>query len=530
MTISNILENIVIGSGPAGISAAWALIKQGHTVTMLDVGEQMEVEKSDLRSRLASVEPQEWSPEDFSAYTSTIRSKQIDGIHPFGSDFLFRDPIGFSESKKNSIGLRPSFAKGGLSNGWGASILPYRQEDIMDWPAETRELGSYYEALRDFMPMAGKDDDIKDLFPMLGISENTSLDLSSQAEKLLNRLEAKKNQLNQSGIYFGQARQAASRQECRNCSMCLYGCPYGVIFNATQTLEQLLKNPAFSYRKGYYVTRFQEQNDNVQLWAVEIISNQEVQFFTKRLFVACGVLPTSQLVLNSLEYFDKPIHMKDSQHFFLPLLHSWKPKPNPSTEESNSLVQLFLEIIGTNTQEKTAHIQIYTFNDLFAVDMRKRFGPFAKLFSPLINLLSQRLIVAQGFLHSDYSAKIELTLIKEGKKTKLQLKEKYNTNTKNAINHIRKKLYKISRLAGLFPLTPLSRLGIVGSSFHCGSTFPMRDNPTGLDSDTLGRPAGLKRVFVVDASVFPSIPATTITLSVMANAYRIAIESIKVID
>lgn len=114
MTVPEITDNIVIGSGPAGITAAWALIKQGHTVTMLDVGEQLESVKSDLRSRLASVEPQERSPEDFTAYTSTIRSKQIDGIHPFGSDFLFRDPIGFNEGQNNNtIGLRPSFAKGG---------------------------------------------------------------------------------------------------------------------------------------------------------------------------------------------------------------------------------------------------------------------------------------------------------------------------------------------------------------------------------------------------------------------------------
>ena len=53
----------------------------------------------------------------------------------------------------------------------------------------------------------------------------------------------------------------------------------------------------------------------------------------------------------------------------------------------------------------------------------------------------------------------------------------------------------------------------------------MKKNPIGLESDTLGRIAGLKRVYIIDASVLPSIPATTITLSVMANAHRIAMES-----
>ena len=105
------------------------------------------------------------------------------------------------------------------------------------------------------------------------------------------------------------------------------------------------------------------------------------------------------------------------------------------------------------------------------------------------------------------------------------MEERINAKTKDAISRIQKKLGKLSREAGVLPLTRFGRKGIAGSSCHGGSTFPMRDRPTGLESDTLGRPAGLQRVFVVDASVLPSIPATTITLSVMANAHRIATES-----
>ena len=50
----------------------------------------------------------------------------------------------------------------------------------------------------------------------------------------------------------------------------------------------------------------------------------------------------------------------------------------------------------------------------------------------------------------------------------------------------------------------------------------MKKAPGALETDALGRLSGLQRVHLVDASVLPSIPATTITLSVMANAHRIA--------
>lgn len=525
------MEDIVVGSGPAGVSAAWALVKQGRNVTMIDVGEQLEVEKSDLRGRLASVEPGEWLTQDITAWAARRRSGKTDGMRPFDSDVLFRDSVGHSEDdeKNPSIGLRPSFASGGLSNGWGSSILPYRQQDIMDWPASTTALDRHYQALREFMPMAGKADSLKDLFPKLGMPADNALPMSSQAEALLSRLEAKKRELNRSGIFFGQARQAVN-QNCRKCGMCLYGCPYGVIYNAGKTREKLLESGAFSYQKGFYVSRFEEHNGGVRLWAQDIASRGEVQFSAKRLYVACGVLSTAKLLMNSLDYFDQPVYLKDSQHFFLPLLHTWNPGQNPASEETNSLVQLFIEIIDPDLHAKTTHVQLYTYNDLFQVDMRQRFGAFAKLFTPLIRQLSRRLIVAQGFLHSDYSSQIELRLIRKGSGSRLRMTEKQNPDTRDFINATQNKLANLARTVRLLPLTPFGHAGVAGSSFHCGSSFPMKDKPSGLESDTLGRPAGLKRVFVVDASVLPDIPATTITLSVMANAHRIASESAGLAD
>jgi len=42
------------------------------------------------------------------------------------------------------------------------------------------------------------------------------------------------------------------------------------------------------------------------------------------------------------------------------------------------------------------------------------------------------------------------------------------------------------------------------------------------ETDDLGRLSGWSRIHIVDASVLPAIPASTITFSVMANAHRIA--------
>ncbi len=61
-----------------------------------------------------------------------------------------------------------------------------------------------------------------------------------------------------------------------------------------------------------------------------------------------------------------------------------------------------------------------------------------------------------------------------------------------------------------------------GASYHTGGGFPMRATPKkNTDTDTLGRPRGYQNVYLVDSTTFPSVPGTTIGLSIMANAYRI---------
>ncbi|MCB0324359.1 MAG: hypothetical protein KDD69_12335, partial [Bdellovibrionales bacterium] len=55
-----------------------------------------------------------------------------------------------------------------------------------------------------------------------------------------------------------------------------------------------------------------------------------------------------------------------------------------------------------------------------------------------------------------------------------------------------------------------------------GGSFPMALNPTIGQSDALGTPYGFRNLHVVDSTVLPSLPGTTVTLPVMANAHRIA--------
>lgn len=134
-----------------------------------------------------------------------------------------------------------------------------------------------------------------------------------------------------------------------------------------------------------------------------------------------------------------------------------------------------------------------------------------------------RLLLVQGYLHSDLSARIRIVLKRgdAGAAPRLHLSGVPNPQTGPALAALRRRLWAERGSLKAVPISQMLRVGQPGRGFHTGGTFPMRAHPGPFEVDVLGRPHGFTRVHVVDASVFPSLPATTITLSVMANAHRI---------
>ncbi len=381
------------------------------------------------------------------------------------------------------------------------------------------ELTPHYRAVMGMMSVAGQPDALAPLFPAQDVSALKPLTVSTQAEGLLGRLERRRADLDRHGVSFGRARVAVANA-CRDCGLCLIGCPYGYIFNAAAVVETLTRNPAFDYRRGQALG-FTEDDAGVQV-TCRLEDGRVEAIGGERLFVAAGVLPTTQLVLGSTVGPGREVQLLDSQHLFLPMLHLWSVTHDPVAEPRHALAQIFIEMLDPAVSPWTVHAQLYTYNELYADEMKGRYGR-SPLLAPLFEMLSRRLVVAQMFLHSDHSHRIGLTLAPDRRKLLARLVA--NPQMAAVASAARGKLARAVIGAGMAPLTPVSRLGAPGSSFHCGGTFPMRRDPGVLETDTLGRPGGLQRVHLVDASVLPSIPATTITFSVMANAHRIASEA-----
>jgi len=527
MTDCDQAVHCVIGSGPTGVACAHALLQRGAKVLLLDAGMTLELDRVQAVASMSERSPREWTEEQLKNFKvgMAVSTKGIPLKLAYGSDYPYREGDIHLPSDYNGIALRPSLARGGFSSVWGAAIMPYSQRDTARWPVTAADLAEHYSAVAKITGMSAVRDDLENIFPLHG-NPTAALSMSRQAKLLHERMGKHRATLNTAGIQFGQARVAVKAGEsgCVHCGLCMYGCPYSYIYNSEKTLRELQKNPNFMYRTDTVVTRVREDGRRVFVNGYHRVTKVPFEISAQRIYLGAGVIATAKIVLQSLDIYDQPVRLKDSQYYLFPLLLS-RSGGDVQHESLHTLSQMFIEIFDQRITPHSVHLQIYSYNDLVGQAVRQSFGPAASLMGWLADTLAKRLLVVQGYLHSDHSSQILLRLQPGGR---LRLEAELNPQVRPMIRQVLRKLMKHWRHLGAWPLLPMLQVAEPGRGFHSGSSFPMRAVPGELETDTLGRLPRWQRIHLVDASVLPEIPATQITFSVMANAHRIGWEAAEI--
>lgn len=518
-----VARNVVVGTGPCGAMAAAALVARGLEVTFVDVGMDLDLERSRTVARLARHRPEHWDRDAL----SLVEHRPQPGDGParklwFGSEAVYDLPPGV-ELDAQGVGCVPSFAGGGLSNVWGATMLPYATADLEDWPAAVTKglLEAYGETARR-VPIAGKIDDLADPYPFFG-PRLPSLRLHPAAADLEVRLMRQRGMLRRRGVTGGRARLAvrsgspAPGSGCLYCGRCLDGCFYGHIWSARSLRDELLGTDGVDLVRGR-VTYLRERRQGVDVGIQ--LEDGEAELRCERAFIAAGALSTAHLLQRS-GLVREAIHVRDSQTIFLPLLDVGRLAPSGESD-MYALAQLFLRI-EHGAGAPASQVQLYAHNPGLRARARAqkallRFAPDA-----LLDRVLRQLTIAIGYLHSDRSAGIEVTLGKGGALRLRPLdREKSLRRSREWLGNLATHLAPLR----LRPLGALADIAAPGGGFHLGASFPMSDLPaTGRHStDLVGRPPRTERIHLVDTSVLPSIPAGPVTYTAMANAWRIAID------
>ncbi len=524
------MTHCVVGSGPAGVACASALLDQGVTVLMLDTGLALDAQRSAMVRALAVTPPADWSRAQLATLKGALPADAT-GIPlklSWGSDFPYRNTTSTIPWSADGVATQPSLALGGLSNVWGAAMLPCRDDEIARWPVNAADLADHYRAAIALTGLAARHDDLESLFPLHSDAPET-LATSRQGSALLNRLQEHAPALRAQGWTVGHARLAVRARDsargpgCQYCGLCMHGCPWGCIYNSADTVRRMLENPRFSYRGNTIVRQVEEHGASVVVRAVQQDNDTPLTVDVSRVYLAGGVIPTAQIVLRSQQAFGRPLTLRDSQYFLVPLLLG-RATPDVRAEALYTLSQAFIELKHARLGPRSVHLQVYGYSEVVGDAARQSLGPLGRW----SRHLEDRLMVVQGYLHSDESSAIEMTLQRDTTSRsgdRLTLTAKINARTRATVGRVVRELLRRNRALGGFVIPPLLQFAQPGRGFHSGGSLPMQRQRASDTSDTLGRPDPWQRVHVVDASVLPDIPATTITLTVMANAHRIASNS-----
>ena len=539
------IDCVVIGSGPAGVFCSLALLEKGRRVTLIDVGIQPESEVQNLLEQLTRDETRQraLSELEHRGKTEKVNDQGIPMKLIYGSDYPYRMVDQLFSTHVEDCDVKGSFAQGGLSNIWGAAMLSYRDEDLVHWPFALSQLVPHYRKVLSEIPYAAREDDLARIFPLYGTPRG-SIQPGLQIERLLEKTSAHQEILARSGIFAGRARVAVHVQDnngsascgCWYCGQCMTGCPDQLIFSTKDLLPTLKRFPGFDYKRGLALIQFHEKERQVELILKEIPSGTLFRKSCLRLYLGAGSLISSSLVIASMKMWDQLFTLKDSQYFITPVVR-FRGTPQVRTSPSFSLSQAFLELVGASPSRHSVHLQIYGYSDYIARAVRAHLAGVKAILRPFLNPLWGRLLMAQGFLHSEDSPRIEMRVCPGTGSTRLleiSLRKIPCDRTLPIVHGTLDLLNSFKGALGGVFIKQATEITQPGRSFHIGGTFPMsnsgravystKDAPSSW-SDLLGRPQGLSRVHLVDASCFPSIPASTITLSVMANSHRIGMES-----
>ncbi len=520
------MEVVIVGAGPAAAGAALALVDRPDvTVRVLDVGGRLEDDLEQARRRLAAGPPSTWDPRDRERVAAVAVPRpglRLPEKRTLGSDFPFRD-FGQRTGMSDDVHV-VSGAYGGFSNAWGAQMTPYSAASFSEWPFGRDTLEPHYRAVLGAIPYAGESDDLAEYFPLLGHPDPLP-PLAGNARRVLERYQSRRVAVRRSGVIAGRARLALRASACVSCGLCMTGCPYGLVYSASHTFDELRARGAIDYTPGQLALELGESDGAPFVVTRDLATGERRVVEADAVLVACGAVGSTALVARSLGQWGRPIEFAESAQFAVPFA-SLRATHEAREEHSFTLNQFNLVLPFDESGHDLVQIHGYPYSRALdtALPAPLRHGAFA----PVGRAVLRRLTVGLGYLPSWWSPGFSVTVTPgtredEPPRVAVVARPGREDVARAHLREVSGRLVRAARHLGVTPITPMVSLSPVTKSYHIGGSFPHRADPRpGLDSDPLGRVAPWRHVHLIDAAVFPTVSATTFTLTIMANAHRIA--------
>ena len=511
---------IIVGSGPAGVSAAFPLVEAGLRVLMVDGGQKPGIEPpaAEFLSARAN-EPEQWKwmvGENFHALNmrDAVSPKLRAPPHAYAFE-------GFGRSNKivgQDFITVGSLATGGLSNSWGCGVAHFSASELAAFPFPAAELELSYATVSRRMGISGRAND--DLSGYFGLDNflQPPIPMDALHTSMSQRYEGQRKKLHAQGFRLGRSRVAAlsqdmaGRQACNLSGSCLWGCQRRSLYSAIDDLPALRKHENFREFSGFVVDALTRSDDIWRVGGTNMTDNTQQFITANRVILAAGTLATTRIVLKALNH-QRPVPLLScpTAAFLL-----WLPRqlgaprmPGFGLGQLSFTMALQNNITAFGSMFATTGIPISEF--VRHVPLTRRYG------IDLLRGLLSSCVVGNIFLPGHLTA-AQASLSEDGS---LSISGNYEDVVKPLMAEANSKLRKACWSLGAMLLPGSFTVGRPGGDIHYAGTLPMQRSPTVGETSAVGEVLGVNGVYVVDGACLPVLPEKSHTLTIMANSDRI---------
>jgi choline dehydrogenase-like flavoprotein len=529
-------RSLIVGSGASAAGAAMALLADpSQEVVVIDIGHQLDEPRQEAIGRMAATLPSLWNEGDLAAIRTQPVGRRAKGLpqkrsygsaYPFADVGQLNDVVGIGHANGSVV----SAAYGGLTNVWGAQVMPFTHATFADWPVDYAAMEPHYRAILESIPFAAEKDTLAENFPLI-VDGQALPPLAARTSAVLANSFRNESSLRRYGVAVGKARLAFQAASCVRCGLCMTGCPYSLIYSAAQTFDRLRRERRIRYHEGLLAVEVGQTKEVPYLIAKDVGSGAFERFEADRIYIGCGAVGTTRLVLSSLKVFDQDVEMQESAQFVIPMA-SRVPTPDPRGVPEFTLNQFNMTVSLDEKALDISQIHFYPHNDALVDALPSPLK--SRLAKPIVGHLLRRLTIGLGYLPSWESPSMRVKITEPSRNSELPgivvSGDQQSALGNSMFRQVVRRMLKVAPKIDLWPVLPMAFLSGPGKSYHFGGSLPHRLSPVDgpLTTDVLGRLQQWSRIHMIDASVFPTVPATTFTLTIMANAHRIATESLDV--
>jgi choline dehydrogenase-like flavoprotein len=515
---------IIVGTGPAGVSAAYPLVEAGFQVLLIDGGRQVpEIEPRGSFVNFRANSISQWK---------FFLGRNLAALAVAGSNSpklraatmapVFDGFAGAFPAELDNFKLIGSLASGGLSNAWGAGVATYDNDDLFGFPITATDLAPSYNVIASRIGISGAaDDDLRDVFgPMAPLQPPPALDQNAQI--LIDRYIKDPKSARRRGLKFGIARNAVltkalnGREPCDRSTFCLWGCEKRAIYSARFDVERLLAMPNCS-KLDATVTKLSRVGSQFRIDARSARDGLPISMTAAKVILACGAIGSAKLAFELIGHRNQAVRLLSTPSAAFAILLP-QQLGCPVEARGFGLAQLSFSVDMKNGVSGPA------FGNIFGTSGLPMFE-FARI-APLSRFAAQRLfqtllpamLVGNCFLPAEHSAH-SLSLREDGT---LLISGGYHADSDKRFEDIRARLSRCLWRYGLVLLPGSFSRSEPGSDAHYAGTVPMKADPATHESNRDGEISGAPGLYVVDGAALTRLPAKAHTFTIMANADRIA--------